>query len=275
MTPERSHPDTEDQRVLLERLRERSLKAWLPVIVRSLRDNGVLLFFGSSWTLTSLVVFVVFWFAFGSPLAERRLERNGARCQGAISDVRLNTSLSIDDEHPYQVAYEFLDLMGKKYLGRCNVWSESRANELKKSGIATIVYLPTDPAVNKLEGTSYSSLPAWVLVLILVFSLIGLIPLRLALREPIRTMQLAMRGVPVLARLDSIRRLDRNRADLVLSYQTRSGEQVQTVRRVTGLECLPDLNEGQEVAILGDPTTPGRVVLGEELFSSSRQPRRR
>ncbi|MBI4860770.1 MAG: hypothetical protein HY815_10990 [Candidatus Riflebacteria bacterium] len=249
-----------DDRDLLVRAGDPPRVAWYTAYRRLLSSHRFPLLFGLAWIPAPTILFVVFWFVFGSPLAERRLDQDGARVQGPVTDVRLNSNVSVNGEHPYRVNYEFLDLGGKKYTGSCDIFGKGQANELQRRGVCTIVYLADDPAVNKLEGASYALLPWWVFVLILAFAMFGWVPLAHALVSPLGAALLFRNGVATMARVESIRPSG-GTAELALTFQTRRPEEVRTLCRSVPLSLCKALEEGQEVAILYDPRKPVRVAL--------------
>ncbi len=90
--------------------------------------------------------------AHGNPLMEARLQQSGFRVQGPV------TAIAGD-----RVSYEFLDFGGKKHTAEALVGDPNRVRALAKSGIVTVVYLPKEPEVSKLEGERYSTLESWIL----------------------------------------------------------------------------------------------------------------
>ena len=98
------------------------------------------------WLFAGVAACTAAWSAWGDPYVDATLARTGLRIHGPV------TAIDKQPDGSTRVAYEFLNLPGKKFAGAVRMTDPQAVKALERSGGAAVVYLASDPRVNTLEG---------------------------------------------------------------------------------------------------------------------------
>ncbi|EYF01639.1 DUF3592 domain-containing protein [Chondromyces apiculatus] len=197
-------------------------------------------------------------FCWGLPV-DVALALGGRRAQGTVETTRLNTKVSINGEHPTEIAFRY-EVGGKAYRAESSTLDGSIVSAARGGGPVPVEILPVHPQWARVQGTSVS--PFGLLgLLVLVFPVVGAGLLFHAVRSNLREIRAYRHGIPVTGLVvkrgqdTTVEVNGRHPYEVVWEFQVAQARHRGRLSHMDGA-LLERALPGNEVTVLYDPANP-------------------
>lgn len=237
--------------------------------LRRLRRDALLpRLFGAIWCATGAVMLVVF-LVLADPTVDFRIRRNHTTATGTVTEVTRR-----GNRNPYRIAYTFTAGDGVEYAGRS---FSSRRRGLSGGNEVTVEYVPADPALSRIEGMRYASIPQTMYLLGLLFFVVGGMIWTTGVLKFGRMRRLCEQGsvttgTVVAARWNKLMRMKTSprtprRILYELRYRFRDdrGRERESSQRTYAVADSFDFKEGDTITVLFDRANPARSLALDVL----------
>ena len=195
-----------------------------------------------------------------------RFAGGAIQTQGVVTAVE-ETHVEVNEQEVWEVAFRF-PLEGRTIDGRCYTTDPADVGRQ-----VTVEYVPGQPELCRILGTTRRPLPGWVALFVLAFPAVGLLLVGIGLRKGARGLALLRRGrlaLGDLVRTEATNVEINRRPVMALTFAFEAGvdgRRYEVTTRTHEPEALQD--EARE-RILYDPLRPERAVVLDDLPGSGR-----
>lgn len=128
------------------------------------KESPVRICVGAFFSVVGVLVLTVFIIVGGAPWVDWQLDgSNGYRVLAQVEQIFHQANITVNGKHPFAILYTF-QAQGQTYTGKSLTFDRRIVQSARQQRQTEIVYLQTNPRLNKIVGTYYSLFGAYCFI---------------------------------------------------------------------------------------------------------------